>query len=470
MATKYLYPGATYCGDGTTSSAAASDGAAGAWNNLNILNADAEPAYGTLAAGDVVYIRSKDASGNNLGGTLSGNITLGNTNATATAPIYWLLDNGTIWNGIDGQLKYTSASNYQVIIASYNIIEAMTQDKVIIENTATTQANAWTLASLQAGSELVRALFDLSAKTSSYYHIVTGFDCIMRSCHHKMGNIGGSGRLYDSGQGFKMVFIDHDIELTYGTPAGIFFGTGAGGYCRSYEFIGGRIRGAGATTGQKLINITGTMGLNLDIRGMDIPKAMSIAPPDISTNSWFTRVSAIGLDKGVGGYFAEGWGEASSRSDNNPPVLSATIPGSTDKWSWWFYPKNSDFRFPGRLAFAKLYTQSAASKTITVEFLSADTISSIAKNNAWIDVSYVDSNGNMRFETTRVPTGGSIDSSSASWSATTWGAISFVKKKLSLTTSYSIKQNTMVNVDFVCALKSASANDILFIDPDFQLT
>ncbi len=34
MANKYIIHGATYNGDGTTSSEAASDGAAGAWNTL----------------------------------------------------------------------------------------------------------------------------------------------------------------------------------------------------------------------------------------------------------------------------------------------------------------------------------------------------------------------------------------------------------------------------------------------------
>ena len=61
MANKYLIEGATYCGDGTASNEAASAGAAGAWNNINVLEGTA-PAYGTLAAGDIVYIRSKTSA------------------------------------------------------------------------------------------------------------------------------------------------------------------------------------------------------------------------------------------------------------------------------------------------------------------------------------------------------------------------------------------------------------------------
>lgn len=62
MANKYLIHGATYCGDGTASNEAASAGAVGAWNDINVLEGTA-PAQGSLAAGDVVYIRSKTSAG-----------------------------------------------------------------------------------------------------------------------------------------------------------------------------------------------------------------------------------------------------------------------------------------------------------------------------------------------------------------------------------------------------------------------
>ena len=61
MANKYIIEGETYNGDGTTSSAAASAGAAGAWNHVNIITGTAV-GYGSLNAGDTVYIRSKTAA------------------------------------------------------------------------------------------------------------------------------------------------------------------------------------------------------------------------------------------------------------------------------------------------------------------------------------------------------------------------------------------------------------------------
>ena len=87
MANKYIIHGATYCGDGTASNAAASAGATGAWNDINVFEGTA-PAYGTApAAGDVVYIRSKASAGADITRTLAADVNLGSANATADNPI-----------------------------------------------------------------------------------------------------------------------------------------------------------------------------------------------------------------------------------------------------------------------------------------------------------------------------------------------------------------------------------------------
>ena len=85
MANKYIIHGATYCGDGTASNEAASAGAVGAWNDINVFEGTA-PAYGTApAAGDTVYIRSKTRAGADISRTLAANISLGSSVATSAA-------------------------------------------------------------------------------------------------------------------------------------------------------------------------------------------------------------------------------------------------------------------------------------------------------------------------------------------------------------------------------------------------
>lgn len=128
MANKYIIHGATYCGDGTSSALATSAGAAGAWNDINVLEGTS-PAYGALAAGDVVYIRSKTSAGADITRTLAANVTLGSSAATAAAWVTWVIDGGTIWSGINGTLTYTMASSYTVTQMAYNDIQADIPDR-----------------------------------------------------------------------------------------------------------------------------------------------------------------------------------------------------------------------------------------------------------------------------------------------------------------------------------------------------
>ena len=139
MANKYIIHGATYCGDGTSSAVASSNGGVGSWNDINVFEGIA-PAYGTApAAGDTVYIRSKTSAGADITRTLAAAISLGSAAATVNNPIYFILDQGIIWSGITGTLTYQAGtSSYSVTIRAYNIIDGTTQDALVIKNTATT--------------------------------------------------------------------------------------------------------------------------------------------------------------------------------------------------------------------------------------------------------------------------------------------------------------------------------------------
>ena len=74
MANKYVIHGATFNGDGTTSSAAGSEGAAGAWNDISEVMTSTTPGgFGTVAKGDVIYAATNDGT-SDLSHTISSNI------------------------------------------------------------------------------------------------------------------------------------------------------------------------------------------------------------------------------------------------------------------------------------------------------------------------------------------------------------------------------------------------------------
>lgn len=471
MANKYIIHGATYCGDGTASNEAASAGAAGAWNNINVFEGSA-PAYGALASGDTVYIRSKTSAGADITRTMTASVTVGSASATEALPISWILDNGAIWSGIDGTLTYTHASTYTFTIRLYNVIKAQTVGRIVLHNTSTSQGAGTTMCINYGIASNFR--FDWATKTGGQcYAVSMGDGSITDNPVIDWGAIGGVNT--DKNRG--LFFALDNGKSTVVSPKITLNGTGPGmplfGFANSTKgmiyVIGGSISGVGVTTGQPLVHPGGTgrfhsVGLQFS-RVIDITNETLFSSASITGTGGF---DVIGCDGGAGGAMVREWGSATSRTDSNPPTLQALLPDTlSTAWSWRVYPKFASSVYPMMLQSMKFFTDTAAAKTITQELLVANTIAPNAWN-LWLDVEYIDdSTGLSKHLTTRDISGGALAASTANWSATVWGAITLLKKKLSVTTPTSVKQNTPITVTIWSTLASASANDIYFIDPDF---
>lgn len=473
MANKYLIHGATYCGDGTASNEAASAGAAGAWNDINVLEG-ATPAYGALVAGDVVYIRSKTSAGADITRTLAAAVSLGSASATSTSPITWVLDNGTVWSGIDGILTYTNDSAYMTTFRINNVFVAKTRHAWKVKNTAT--GSAAVLASVHGYADGVE--FDTSAKTgtSGAVRVLLGNGAVLENPSAKVGRIANvpsdNAGFFCPGEytyGFVGSIINPEIELKSTTPAGSIFG---GAYMTSgvMRIVGGRIYGVGATTGQAVfVSYASDSPFNMafDSVGLQIPRSMDMF------NTSAPRMSAaearvVAADSSLGGHYDQAWGYATSRTDNNPPYLAGELPDSAHTaWSYRVYPRLATVSRPMVLTYTKLYTGTAAAKDISLEILVANTMAA-NKRNLWATISYTDdTTGLPKSISTRDHAAGSLDDSTANWSATVWGMVSFLKKKLAVTTPTAVKQNTPIIVTLFGTLASTTANDIYFVDPDF---
>ena len=463
MANKYFIFGATNNGDGTSPAEAESNGAAGAWNQETIFTNTA-PAYGSLAAGDVVYIRSKTGNGANADKTvtLGASVSLGSTNATATAPIVWVLDNGAVWSGVDGTLTYACPSSYAVTFRANNHFEAQSQDKWVFKETNTSASNKNTV-STEAAVQLKNLYVDLNLGAGSYgsnFNISSG---ILRSVHVRAGK--HYSPLFPITNAYEdVVLINCDIELTDATNKYPVFT--AGNYGSFTSVYGGQIRGEGATTGKPVADLSNGM---VRIVGMQFPQTMTAQ----QNSPWAVRsINCVGVDGVAGGLYASVNGILSSRNDGNFPTLNATLPlSSATPWSWYAYPAGATRQHPLRVVTGKLYTSAAAAKTVTLEFLLGSTWTTAHKGNVILDVIYVDNaTGLPKSVTTKDPTDAAFDVSSAAWSATTYGAVSFNKKKLVITTPTAIKQDTMVVVVVSIGVTAVDTSKLLFVDPDVQLT
>lgn len=443
----------------------------GAWNNINVFNNIGTVALGggSLAAGDVVYIRSKDASGNDITITLSSNTTAGLAAATSAAPVTWIIDDGTVWPGVDGIVKYTTSGAYALTLRINNILASLKQDSLIFESTATSPAASTAL--VVNNGTIKNAKFDWTAKTGTNRSFITmGASGVLISPHILWGRTETSAGNYGiiscaSYAASNVIVVSPNIELTNSnaTHCVFAFAESGGG---QFLVIGGQVSGVGSSTGTLCAVVTSGVSGSYRVIGTQFPKTMAVSANDAT--SAFAKIECIGSDDGLGGVLVGPWGFATSRSDDNPPTLNASLPNSTDtKWSFRLYPKAANTQVPATLQTLKMFQGDAAILTLTQEVLIATSMSP-TNANTWIEVSYVDNTtGALKYVSSRDLSGGSLVASSADWSADYWGAITCNKLKMSVTTPTSVKKDTPIIVSFCTALASVTANDIMFVDPDF---
>ena len=468
MANKYIIHGAAYCGDGTASNEAASAGAVGAWNDINVFTGTA-PSYGVLAAGDVVYIRSKSSDGSDITVTYSGGATYYFGSSVATtwdAPISWVIDNGSVWAGIDGIVKFTLSSTvFAYSFRNYNVIIARTQSALVVE--ATGDGCSWGKAFWLSG-DLSGIKLRMPNKVSSGNGDIVLNNVRAQNLAIDYGRFIPAGTFGPAAASFN-VLTNTMINALYATPQGIsVFGQQSDANSESSKtiVIGGSLSGVGATSGLSMLYLT-NRGHCYEFIGFKFPSTVAaiLGTPHIGNSAQF-----FGADGGSGAVVIENWGTIDSRSDGYYPCLNATYPKSTlEKWSWKVVPNNVRNTAPARVVSSKLYTAPAAAKTITANFLISTSMNPTLEN-VYIDLSYVDAATSTVKTMTSRALSGSLSSSSAAWTAETYGPIAFNKYEIALTTPTSIKQDTLVTVTFMTHLKSLSSNDIMFFDPDIVLS
>jgi hypothetical protein len=462
---------------------------AGAWRATNSTGSTLTAVagtinHGTLSAGDNVYIRSKTGNGADadITFTMTASIFLGSTAATTTAPITWILDNGDKWSGKDGVLKFTHSTsnawtwNYR----TFNHFIAKTRLNWVNEHANASGAGT-TMFNLVEGTRIVGHLIDWSLQTARSVTQTIAGNGYFENCRILGGRIASGQLLFNSPSYTPLVLLNTEIELSgvVGTTSAVF--QQAVTTPSRVHVIGGRLYGAGATSGMNLVNGGGLTSLGTtDFINFQYPRTVKPATQLYRSS----RVAAMGADNGVGAVLAEAWGYGDSRDDGNYPYLNAALPNSTSKgysfrvWPGWVNSGTPDkwVRFPT----SKLYTQDPGAWVVTLEVLIANTISGLNKSTMWMDVTYTDNaTGNYVTQTTEVPgSTTALDSSTSTWTAAgtaevpTWGSVTLLKRKFALTTSGSIKKDSMVTAVLrsKIAVVSDDVTDVYFVDPDIQLT
>lgn len=460
MANKYIRHGETYCGDGTTSDAAASNGGVGAWNSINITTGSA-PAYGSLVAGDVVFIRSKDAAGADLSITFTAT-NFGSSAATSAAPIAWLIDQGDIWSGVVGKVTYTCAGAFnKLTILDYNNIVARNHAFII-----TTSNAGYSYDPIAVFGDCCTSgvKVDLSPATSDY----GGGVAFSKPGVHRDFWLRIYGRflagVFLNGNNSKLVLFNPKIELLNAANTyPVFSGKGFGS---SILVFGGEILGVGATQNVALYRTSGDDSVSFQSFGLKFPRVMALSTLALfsATGAYICANAADGI---LGNSYYDVFYAYDSRDDGYYPRRFATLETSTaDAWAYKLYPFAVRKSQPAQIIVGKLYTQADAAKTVTIEFLWPTSLAAPTADAVYAEIGYINASGNKINKSSQSLLGTVINTSSADWSTTTYGPASFSKRKISITTDDAIKQNTEVMVAVFCGIKSVSSDDVIFIDPD----
>lgn len=472
MAIKYIIEGATFNGDGTSSAEAASAWGVWAWNHIDIIGWTATW-FGSISPWDTIYIRSK------TGNWVNANITYtpwaaksyGLASATITSPITWILDNGTIWPGIDGTLTLTASTSAMTqTLRNYNNFISSTPENWIIENTG---------ASLTF-SQIVIGLCNtywLWIKEPNVTNI--WFSNGIGWTHENMRVTVWSmcqwyGIFFVTNS--KVVFINPTFEVLWSLASVQPFLVFAGTHGR-YEIRWGEMIGAGTNSGLVSLFLPSTFSSwngSMNAIGFQVPKVVPIAQP-WAFFAW-SIISMAGMDGGSGWVLISDWWSADSRNlTNNYPTLNATLSDSVNTpSSWRLYPKTTWIFAPFEMPIAKLFTGTSSIKTLTLNFLATTWWAGTALNtsNLWLSVNYIDdATGETKYVSSKASTWASLTTSGLTWSpSNAWGAVSLTAYKMEITTPTAIKKDTAVNISFMGITLSANANDIFIIDPDIQIS
>lgn len=483
MANKYIRHGETYCGDGTTSAAATSNGGVGAWNTKTYFEGTA-PAYGAISAGDTIFIRSKDAAGADLSLTsATGTINLGSASATIAAPIKWVLDDGVVWSGISGTLTYkrTGAATHQ--LRAFNTLACNTPGKLIFVDEYTVNGGSSALLGVNNGCIVINPTFDCDNVTyggvggNPFAGLADNTNYTLINPIFNMGNKWYPALVVTAGYS-KSTVVNPVVNLSvFNNTYPVFQVASYGATCSVY---GGSISGAGATGGIVLAQVSDNSG-GIVFSGTKLPTDVverSAAPTGAGADA---GIGAVGIDGGMGAYRIQRWGYADSRNDGNYPVLNGMYANSTNTgWAWKIRASNPSVGNMIELPMQGIYTDTGAVKTVTLDLLVGTNFDpNVTKANLWMDVCYTDDvTGQAKYVTTLdITSTAQLDASTAPWipsinaNQASYGAVTLNKRKLSVTTPTAIKKDTMVIACLRGTAKATSASlDLIFADSDPQLS
>jgi hypothetical protein len=465
MAKKYVDISQTFNGDGTLSTGASSNGAPGAWNILKSA-LEGTPAYGSSSPGDDIYVRTHDGSSNLTETTSTDTVIM--SGLTVDLPLRIFFDDGTVWPD-SGLFTYeTSAAT------SFNFVDYFQVFGV---------------------ERNFRFLFNLD---SNIYPLIRYNDCILHSAIVEFTGATSyrtRGTRIESSQSPILI----DILNIHDTS----WGSNAYSALTLSQYTGSKIIGFDVDFSSVPSNKSTYVFKNLSY-GQDIIKGVEVIGDTTTTNIYYNVSSApyyniinnvitqnnlaifgiAGTGIGKNSYsqavvtynnnsydFYESRSKATSewQSGQGYPTRSALLPDNSTPWSIRVFGNSSDKGAAGWIpTIEKYYSNTSSIRTVTAELLLNNYFTSPTKLDFYMIVSYTDSSGEFRQESTLDIHETALSTSLATWSSTTYNGDTHTAYKIEHITSYTIKQNTVIYIDVITYRKSATAK-YWFLCPEIDI-
>lgn len=475
MSDKYVDVSATYNGDGTSSSQAASDGASGAWNDLLAVMI-AAPTYGTLNSGDNVWIRTK-ASGSNLSATATASITM-LARGSITQPVIWIFDNlGQKWSGDTGVFTLNINNTYSFLGVNFNNIYATVADGVVFNHKQSSLAHV-AFATFYH-QELKKCKFITETPSTSFYTYIinSGLNntTVFEECSFYLHRCDSSQSVFSAGQTRGSIYYKNCLfDISQANSVARLFRQHDDG--TAIFIIGGKAIGLQT----QYLNNTRLGCAPFECDGFD-PGLLILSNPSMSAADTRdgrspVRLSNIpGTDSKYDFHEERISGYSRWKAAGNYPTLAATLPDTArTPWSIQCLPRYACPGMPHTITdMVKFYNGSADQLTLTLEFLLNPVYSSPSSNGWWIEVVYTDSStGLTKFLSTYEIIGQALSESTVTWSSLVYGAKTYGRYKISITTPTDVKADSDVRVIFrtsVAATNITTDPDFYFVCPDFSM-
>ena len=494
MTVYYCRNGETFNGDGSTNAAAASDGAAGAFNSLKD---QITSGVTSISPGDTLIIKSTDTDGTSdvvvvLTASLIWPI---GTNRSDSGVRTYIIDNGDEWPGAVANVIITlpNTSGINIVFSDFLRIKADPSLKNLIFRDGYTGSSSQTplkfssvaisgfkVEFIQPVGFCEKLMYFLATSGSNLEDFIFDQKAIASSSSLELffyvnGNHSSNWR------NFELNYTGANI-ITTGMALAKFANDGI-----YLTLTNGKI--TGVEQSNYLCASTNTipqvLALNVQtiyIENLMWAKATSEAGDDYGPLPYAVANIPDG-SKSHGFVMSNSVADSSWDGDGNYPILNAILPDGSGWSIKSYFPMVAPGSPHSIFRTTKTWNAGNVLLDIKVEMLLelkspiGNDVASFTDEDIYLCVSYIDATtSEIKMATTKTHQNAStLTASSSTWTpenlgAPYYGAVSFSKKKIEYSTPTTVKDGTDVGLELLTVKRSPDSSGIMFIDPDIILT